>query len=62
MIVLGEFPILTSPLIKRYTPKEFEGLPEPNDHFIFKLMNRVLYVNPLPLPEHNYAAENEHFS
>ncbi|MCX7999073.1 MAG: Uma2 family endonuclease [Leptospiraceae bacterium] len=57
MIVLGEFPIHSSPLVKRYTLKEFEELPEPSDHSILELINGVLYVSPLPLPEHNHAAE-----
>lgn len=57
MIVLSEFPIHSSPLVKRYTLKEFEELPEPEDHSVLELIDGVLYVSPLPLPEHNNAAE-----
>ena len=57
MILLTPFSINTSPLSKLYTIEDFNNLPETEDHSKMELINGVLYLSPLPLPEHNRTIE-----
>ena len=57
MILLTPFSINTSPLSKLYTIEDFNNLPETEDHSKIELINGVLYLSPLPLPEHNRTIE-----
>jgi Uma2 family endonuclease len=47
--------INTSPLVKRYTLKEFWELPEPPDHSKLELIAGVLYMTPPPGYDHDSA-------
>ena len=57
MILLTGFPLNASPLVKRYTVEELNGFPEPEDHSKLELIDGVLYMSPLPLPEHSNTIE-----
>ena len=52
MILLTGFSLNASPLVKRYTVEELNSLPEPEDQSKLDLIDGVLYMSPLPLPEH----------
>lgn len=57
MILLTGFSLNSSPLVKRYTVEELNHLPEPEDHSKMELIDGVLFMSPLPLPEHSNTIE-----
>ncbi|MFN7946502.1 MAG: Uma2 family endonuclease [Blastocatellia bacterium] len=48
-------PVSTSPLVRKYTLKEFWALPEPKDGTKFELIAGVLYMSPPPRYPHHVS-------
>jgi Uma2 family endonuclease len=48
-------PITTSPLVRKYTLKEFWALPEPKDGSKLELIAGVLYMTPPPDSLHHFS-------
>lgn len=57
MTLLTPFSINSSPLSKLYSIEDLNNLPETEDHSKMELINGILYLSPLPLPEHNRTIE-----
>lgn len=48
--------IISSPLVRKYTLKEFWSLPEPKDGTKLELIAGVLYMSPPPDHPHNFSS------